>query len=215
MSIEQSYNQWVSQYDTNVNRTRDLDQKAAIETLGKFSFSRVLELGCGTGKNTQWLLGRAQRITALDFSQGMLDEARRKIKSEKVTFIKCDLKEKWPVADECADLVTCSLVLEHIESLEPVFKQVYAKLTNSGRLFVSELHSFRQYTGSKAKFETGAGTHELEVFVHHVSDYSRTAAQAGLRIVELNEWFDEEGGLPRLITFVFEKSCRATTYKQK
>lgn len=205
MSIEQSYNQWVSQYDTNVNRTRDLDQKATIETLGKFSFNHALELGCGTGKNTQWLLDRAQRITALDFSQGMLDEARRKITSEKVTFIKCDLKEKWPVADESADLVTCSLVLEHIENLEPVFKQASEKLKAGGRLFVSELHPFRQYTGSKAKFETGEGTHELEVFIHHISDFLHAAHAAGLRLQEFNEWFDEEGGLPRLVTLVFEK----------
>ena len=128
MSIEQSYNQWVSQYDTNVNRTRDLDQKATIETLGKFAFNQVLELGCGTGKNTQWLFTRAQNITALDFSQGMLDEARRKIRSEKVTFIKCDLQDSWPVADAFANLVTCNLVLEHIENLEPVFKQASQKL---------------------------------------------------------------------------------------
>ena len=52
MSIENAYNIWANQYDTNENRTRDLDKKSTIETLSKYEFENVLELGCGTGKNT-------------------------------------------------------------------------------------------------------------------------------------------------------------------
>ena len=33
MSIENAYNIWAHQYDTNENRTRDLDKKCTIETL--------------------------------------------------------------------------------------------------------------------------------------------------------------------------------------
>ena len=70
---------------------------------------------------------------------------------------------------------------------------------------MSELHPFRQYTGSKAKFDTGAGTHEVRVFIHHISDFTAAAHNAGLRLLQFNEWFDQEGGFPRLATFVFEK----------
>ncbi|MDV7140436.1 class I SAM-dependent methyltransferase [Maribacter sp. TH_r10] len=38
-----------------------------------------MELGCGTGKNTVWLLKKAQRIIGLDFSQEMLNIAKEKI----------------------------------------------------------------------------------------------------------------------------------------
>ena len=55
MSVEKAYNIWAHQYDINKNRTRDLDKKSTIETLSKFEFETVLELGCGTGKNTSWL----------------------------------------------------------------------------------------------------------------------------------------------------------------
>ena len=61
MSIEKAYNTWAEQYDTNENKTRDLDIKATIETLSKYKFKYVLELGCGTGKNTKWLLRKAKR----------------------------------------------------------------------------------------------------------------------------------------------------------
>ena len=38
MSIEKAYNSWAEQYDTNKNKTRDLDIKSTIETLSKYDF---------------------------------------------------------------------------------------------------------------------------------------------------------------------------------
>ncbi|WP_244915934.1 methyltransferase domain-containing protein [Maribacter polysiphoniae] len=38
-----------------------------------------MELGCGTGKNTVWLLKKAQQIIGLDFPQEMLNIAKEKI----------------------------------------------------------------------------------------------------------------------------------------
>ena len=79
MSIEKSYNSWAKQYDTNNNKTRDLDKKATIKTLSNYNFNYVLELGCGTGKNTIWLLEKAKNIIAFDFSKEMLKKAKEKI----------------------------------------------------------------------------------------------------------------------------------------
>jgi ubiquinone/menaquinone biosynthesis C-methylase UbiE len=205
MSIEQAYNQWVEQYDNNVNRTRDLDQAATIDMLSGISFSNVLELGCGTGKNTTWLATRANKVTALDFSEGMLARAREKVQRDQVTFARGDLRHPWPVPNGSVNLITCNLVLEHIENLDGIFMQTHEKLSSGGKFFISELHPFRQYTGSKAKFETAGGSRELEVYTHHISDFTGAAESAHLRLLKLKEWFDPEGGLPRLITFLFEK----------
>ena len=41
MSIEKAYNSWANQYDTNDNKTRDLDQEATIKTLEKYTFKTV------------------------------------------------------------------------------------------------------------------------------------------------------------------------------
>ncbi|GAL81049.1 3-demethylubiquinone-9 3-methyltransferase [Algibacter lectus] len=163
MSIEQAYNIWANQYDTNENRTRDLDKKCTIETLSKYKFSNVLELGCGTGKNTEWLLAHAQQIIGLDFSEEMLNKAKEKIVDSKVTFKKANLTQNWGVDNNFVDLITCSLTLEHIENLDYIFNQAYLKLKKEGLFFISELHPFKQYSGSKARYETEAGTKELEV----------------------------------------------------
>ena len=76
-----------------------------------------------------------------------------------------------------------------------------------GQLYLGELHPFKQYQGSKARFDTGAGVFELECFVHHVSDYFKAAHHNRLSCIKLHEWFDEHdhARLPRLLTMVFEK----------
>ena len=53
-----------------------------------------------------------------DFSKNMLNLARKKIKSEKVTFINTDINKNWPVNDNSFDLATINLTLEHIKKLE-------------------------------------------------------------------------------------------------
>ena len=208
MKVENAYNIWADQYDTNSNKTRDLDTKSTIETLSKLEFSSVIELGCGTGKNTIFLIKKAEKIIGLDFSQEMLNKAKLKINDKRVKFRKADLTTEWKIDNDSADLITCSLVLEHIEDLDIIFDQANKKLKNGGAFFISELHPFKQYSGSKAKFETENGTQELETYVHHISEYLNVASENGFELVELKEWFDEENqiGIPRLIGIVFRKS---------
>lgn len=207
MNIDKAYNSWAKQYDSNDNKTRDLDAIATKETLSKYAFKNVLELGCGTGKNTRWLLDRAERILGLDFSSEMLNIARKKITDEKVEFKITDLNGKWEIENQFADLVTSSLTLEHIDDLNHIFNQVNEKLVESGIFFVCELHPFKQYIGSKAKFDTESGTEELTVFTHHLSDYLENAENNGFALLEIKEWFDDKArkDIPRLISFIFKK----------
>ena len=207
MSIEKSYNSWAEQYDTNENKTRDLDKKATIETLSKYEFANVLELGCGTGKNSEWLITKAKFVIGLDFSQEMLNKAKSKINSDNIKFQFADLNKPWEIENNYADLITCSLTLEHIKDLDFIFNQAYQKLKSGGKFFICELHPTRQYTGSKAKYETENGIEELEVYVHHLSEYFASAKRNFFNLVEINEWFDHEteNEIPRLISFVFSK----------
>ncbi len=208
MSIEKAYNSWAGQYDTNKNKTRDLDIKATVETLSKYKFKHVLELGCGTGKNTGWLLRKAEQLIGLDFSQEMLNIAKEKNTDIRAIFKRADLNQEWEIENQFADLVTSSLTLEHIDDLYHIFNQANQKLKNGGIFFISELHPFKQYSGSKAKYETENGTQELEVYIHHISEYIDDAKNNGFELMELKEWFDDnsEKGIPRLISFVFRKN---------
>ena len=207
MSTRQLYNQWSGTYDNVENKTRDLEKKAGQQMLSTIGFDSVLELGCGTGKNTEWLQHRAKQLLAVDLSEGMLAKAKEKIGSDRVRFQQADITKPWDFATEKVDLVTCSLILEHIENLSFIFSEASKVLPNGGYFYICELHPYKQYAGSKARFETAEGLQVLECFVHHVSDYATAALQNGFAIKALEEWFDEDNrsNPPRLVSFLFQK----------
>jgi SAM-dependent methyltransferase len=62
----------------------------------------VLELGCGTGKNTGWLAEHARTVVGLDFSAGMLARARERVRAANVRFARHDVRQRWPVPDAAA-----------------------------------------------------------------------------------------------------------------
>lgn len=207
MNTREAYDHWSAKYDTNRNRTRDLEAVALREVLADVPFQRVLEIGCGTGKNTEWLAERCTHITAVDLSAGMLDVARAKVTAPHVSFRQADILQPWTFAEGPYDLVTFSLVLEHIEHLGPIMRKAADVLSPDGRVYIGELHPFKQYSGSKARFETELGTQEVTCFDHHLSDFVRAAKDAGLNVEDVREFFDADGpaALPRVLVLVLRK----------
>jgi ubiquinone/menaquinone biosynthesis C-methylase UbiE len=208
MSIKDAYNSWASQYDSNKNRTRDLEAIALRETLSGISFETCLEIGCGTGKNTVWLSEKAKHITAADLSDEMLAKARSKITSDHVHFIQADITGAWAFSEGHYDLITFSLVLEHISDLDHIFSEAARMLNAGGHIYLGELHPFKQYTGTKARFETEEGTQVVQCFDHHVSDFINAAKKHGLSMVDLREYFDDgdRSNVPRILVMVFRNT---------
>ncbi len=205
MSIQDAYNAWSDSYDTDENFTRDLDQKVTREALASQHFDSILELGCGTGKNTVLLAQIGTKVHALDFSSGMIEKAKEKVKAKSVRFSMTDLTKRWPCDNATHDLIVCNLVLEHIEDLSHIFSEAARTLTPKGRFFINELHPFRQYMGGKAVFERGEETVEVDAFIHNISDFTNAAATSGLKLIKFNECWHEtdEAKPPRIVSFLF------------
>jgi ubiquinone/menaquinone biosynthesis C-methylase UbiE len=208
MNIRNAYNEWSGVYDSNENLTRDLDQKVTRDMFAERHFASILELGCGTGKNTAFLVQIGRNVHALDFSEGMIEKAKEKVTAENIRFSMVDLTKRWTCEDAAYDLIVCNLVLEHIEDLKHIFFQAARTLMPGGSFFINELHPFKQYKGTKARFERGEEIIEVDVFIHHVSDFTNAAESSGLKLVKLNEYWHEkdENKPPRLISFLFEKA---------
>ncbi len=207
MEVGKAYDSWASQYDTNENKTRDLEAIAIRTLLANKHFKHCLEVGCGTGKNTEWLLTICDRITAIDLSTGMLELAKAKIKSNQVSFHIVDITKPWDFAHPPYELVTFSLMLEHIEDLSDIFRKL-AKITATGSLvYIGELHPFKQYAGSKARFETETGTQVVTCFNHHVTDFTKSAKANGFKLLQIEEQFDDgdKTQIPRILNLLFEK----------
>jgi ubiquinone/menaquinone biosynthesis C-methylase UbiE len=208
MNVKESYNTWAKQYDTDDNETRDLEARALRENLANIEFTRCLEIGCGTGKNTGYIISKAHEIQAVDLSEEMLAIAQSKITSGKVRFVRADINHPWDFADKKFDLITFSLVLEHIDNLDHIFRQASETLNQAGYVYVGELHPFKQYTGTKAGFYTENGRHTVTCFKHNITDFTRAAQNNGFKIVAVEEYFDDDDRttIPRILSLLFRKS---------
>ena len=207
MNIQNAYNNWADTYDEDKNLTRDLDKIVTEENLGKLHFKTILEIGCGTGKNTALFSQIAEKVFSVDFSEEMISKAKEKIKADNVTFLAADIIKKWPDEIPSVDLVTCNLILEHIEDLDFIFNEASKKLQAGGNFYISELHPFRQYQGKKARFEREGETTHINAFIHNISDFLNAADKNNFKLLKLKEWWhkEDENKFPRLITFKFEK----------
>jgi ubiquinone/menaquinone biosynthesis C-methylase UbiE len=205
MSTQALYDQWSTIYDTVENKTRDLEKRACEKVLSAIEFETVLELGGGTGKNTGWLAKRAEKVISVELSERMQAVAKTKVQLTNVKFRLGDIRDEWTFVDEKVDLVTCSLILEHVEDLGPIFEKAAAILNRNGNFYVCELHPFKQYTGSKARFDLDGDTKVLDCYQHHMTDYTNAAFSAGFAVAKIDEWFDDDDRtqIPRLVSFLF------------
>jgi malonyl-CoA O-methyltransferase len=207
--VSGAYDRWAAQYDDNHNLTRDLDaevvRRAPLHLVGR----DVLELGCGTGKNTIWLASKARELVAMDFSSGMLEAARRRIDAANTRFVRHDVRTPWPVADDSVDVVIGNLILEHVKDLTPIYAEANRVLRPSGQLFLCELHPYKQLAGSQAQFTDpdSGDTVRVHAFQHSVSEYVNTGLASGFALRDLSEWADADASPatpPRLISVLFE-----------
>lgn len=95
--IRSAYNQWAETYDTMANKTRDLEAVALRKSLAGLSFESVLEIGCGTGKNTMWLMERAKSITCVDFSSEMINKAKEKLTMQEFVLLRQTFSMNGPL----------------------------------------------------------------------------------------------------------------------
>lgn len=208
--IAAAYNDWAETYDINQNLTRDLAAKVLRQANLDLDGRKVVEVGCGTGRNTTWLAERAAEMVGLDFSKEMLARARSLVNNPRVRFIQHDARIAWPVADASANIVIAMLILEHIEKLEAVFAEAARVLNTGGQFFLCELHPMRQLTGGQAQFnnlKTGA-RQLVSAFLHDVSEYVNAGLSSGFELQQIGEWRDADAqasDLPRLLSLIFRR----------
>ena len=137
----------------------------------------------------------------------MLIKAQAKLDSDNLIFSAADITRQWPCADGSMNLVVCNLVLEHIDDLSFIFSEAGRCLVEGGQFFICELHPFRQYQGTKARFQKDQTRIEIDAFVHHISDFLAAAESNGLKLKHFREWWhqDDQGKPPRLLSLLFEK----------
>jgi demethylmenaquinone methyltransferase/2-methoxy-6-polyprenyl-1,4-benzoquinol methylase len=117
--------------------------RRAIELVHARRGERVVEIGVGTGRDLALLreaVGAAGRVVGVDLSMGMLRQARRRLRRNGVHGVALERADAraLPIADQWADLVFCSRVLDVVETsaIAAILSECRRLLRPGGRLAV-------------------------------------------------------------------------------
>jgi ubiquinone/menaquinone biosynthesis C-methylase UbiE len=188
-SVREGYDRWAEVYDHDANPLQALEEPIVRQAIGDPRGLNILDLGCGTGRHALWLAANGATVTAVDFSEGMLDEARRKSNADNVRFLRHDLHLPLPFGEREFDRVISGLVLEHLRELNGFFAETRRVLKPKGRAVVSAMHPAMFLRGSQARF-TVPSTGELVQpgsVPHSVSEFTMAAIRAGLQLTDIAE----------------------------
>lgn len=180
---QKGYDTWSTFYDNYPNPTVAIDDLSFPPFWQHIEGKSVLEIGCGTGRHTQKLLKKNNKVTGVDLSEGMLAVARKKNSQGDVQFIQADFLS-FDFKGKLFDFILCSLVIEHITDLVLFFQKAKNCLKPKGRLYISEIHPQRSSQGVMAHFKTDDGNEiHLESVPHTERDFESAAESAGLKTV--------------------------------
>src|SRR5713101_9183750 len=134
----------VMNYDkTEIPTTYDKARTLAPETLrlwqdllsvhiDRAEMSLVIDLGCGTGRFSELLAAHfGVQVIGIDPSQKIVDQARRKPATGKVTY-RQGSAEALPLPDGCADLVFMSMIYHHLTDPRAVAQECRRVLRQGG-----------------------------------------------------------------------------------
>jgi ubiquinone/menaquinone biosynthesis C-methylase UbiE len=102
--------------------------------------TKILDLCCGSGQTTQFLVQYSKDVTGLDASARSLDRARKNVPS--ANYVEA-LAEEMPFADGQFDLVHTSVAMHEMRpvQLRQIFLEVYRVLKPGGLFILIDFHA--------------------------------------------------------------------------
>ncbi|MDZ7963848.1 MAG: methyltransferase domain-containing protein [Nostoc sp. DedSLP03] len=112
----------------------------ALQGLTIHSDSQVLDLCCGSGQTTEFLVKTSQNVIGLDASPKSLQRARLNV--PKASYIEA-FAEEMPFADNLFDVVHTSVALHEMQpqQLRKIIKEVYRVLKPGGVFTLVDFHA--------------------------------------------------------------------------
>lgn len=115
-------------------------RQLALQGLTIHSETQVLDLCCGSGQTTQFLVRFSQNVTGLDASPKSLQRARQNV--PEASYVEA-FAEKMPFADNLFDLVHTSVALHEMQpqQLRKIISEVYRVLKPGGVFTLVDFHA--------------------------------------------------------------------------
>lgn len=151
--------------EDSLNKTKSLHNynRWIFENIERYIGGDVLEIGCGTGIHSGFIMEKSRNFTGLEIERGFAGEAKKKFKGEKNARIICGDFMKASFGKKF-DTVILLNVLEHIKDDAAAVKKIHGLLKKNGRIItmvpawqaaygkIDEIHGhYRRYSGKRLR----------------------------------------------------------------
>lgn len=187
----------VDSYSESLNRFCELIKNDA---------PKILELGCGPGNVTKYLVKRFpdSRIIAVDLAPKMIEIARKQL--PEVDFRIMDVRNISSIPEKF-DAILCSFCLPFLSKsdAEKLISDCAGLLTSGGVLYISTMEGDE----NKAGFETTSFSGNAEIYFnyHLQADLENALKESGFLVdeIKLQDYEEPDGSLTTDLVFVAVK----------
>lgn len=188
-----SYYQQQRWFQTRLTRYEyALTRTVLLQELTSHPGARALEIGCGPGTWTREVAPLVDRLTAVDISDEMIQQARGYVGADNVTFVHSDAAQ-FPL-DERYDAVFSVRVVEYFEDWKPVIARYLDAVAPGGRVVIITKTPISVYRGTGRYLAVGrAGKRLLRRVLRRPEPEEHPFWQVYLPPTELAQLFEEHG----------------------
>ncbi len=160
-----------------------------------FSVARVqkgkvaADVGAGSGFITEGLIRKGLKVIAVDQSEAMLAEMRKKFSGAEGIDYRLGEAEKLPIPDEAVDYAFANMYIHHVESPQTAIKEMVRILKPGGELVITDMDE-----------------HEFEFLKEEHHD-----RWMGFKREDIKRWFEEAGLKNVNVDCVGEDCCAQST----
>ncbi|MGE7793289.1 class I SAM-dependent methyltransferase [Lysinibacillus fusiformis] len=149
MNTEQAikrWNQYAERYTANYHEYGDIHHEVLLNPtifslLGEVDGKHLLDAGCGEGYLSRLLVKQGAVVTAVDFSQKMLDIAMERTTQQlPVQFYHGNCENLAFLADNQFDRIVSNMVLQDLEDYRAAIREMYRLLKPNSTFVFSILH---------------------------------------------------------------------------
>lgn len=137
LNSEEGYDRYANLYGKSHAFLNTFEKGEFYSILGDIKGKKILDVGCGDGRLTEWLLMSGAEVYAADISGNMIKKIEGKF--SKIKAFVCDIKE-MPFEDNFFDLVISAFVIVHLKTLPEAFDEVYRVLKPGGSFVLSNIN---------------------------------------------------------------------------
>lgn len=115
---EQTYDDWLEDYEEEIEKCK----------------TPIVDLGCGLGNNTDYLIQKGKEVLACDYSKVAIETIQREMPKAKTSLF--DMTQKFPIEDNFTDVVIADLCLHYFDKkiTEDIIREIKRVLKPNGIL---------------------------------------------------------------------------------